>query len=318
MKVFIAGATGAIGRPLVRQLVDHGHEVVALSRSAQKAEDLRRLGVSDVAIADALDRRAVLDAVTAAAPDAIIHQLTAIGSIGNPRKLDVAFEPTNRLRTIGTDNLVAAAEASGVKQFVAQSFGAFAYARTGTGLKTEADELVPNPPPGQRQVIAAIKHLESAVLGAAGPQGTVLRYAGFYGPGTSVCEGGEMIDQVRKRAIPVLGDGGGVWSFIHVEDAASATVCALESGVSGVLNVVDDEPAAVRDWLPALAQAVGAKPPRHLPVWLGRLVVGQAGVEVMTQMRGMSNAGLRELGWRPQYPTYREGFTTGLGAVPAA
>jgi len=312
MKVFVAGATGAIGRPLLRELVSDGHDVVAMTRTAARGEAVRALGAQPV-IADALDRDGVIAAVREARPDAIIHQLTAIPKLGNPRRLDAAFAQTNRLRIAGTDNLLAAAEAAGTERFVAQSFGAFTYARTGTGLKTEENDLEPNPPKGQREVVAAVKYLENAVL-TAPIAGAVLRYGGFYGPGTSI--GGpdsDMIAAVRKRAMPIIGDGGGVWSFLHCEDAATATVAALDEWATGVFNVCDDDPAPVRDWLPALARAVGAQPPRHLPAWLGRLVVGEAGISVMTQVRGMSNAKARTvLGWKPRFASYREGFADGL------
>lgn len=314
MKVFVAGATGAIGRPLVRDLLADGHEVVALTRTAARAEQVRAMGAQP-AIADALDRDAVVGAVRAARPDAIIHQLTAIPSFGNPRRLDTAFAQTNRLRTEGTDNLLAAAEAAGTQRFIAQSFGAFAYARTGTGLKTEHDELEPTPPKGQRAVMDAIKYLEARVL-AAPLTAAVLRYGGFYGPGTNVSgPDSDVVVALRKRAMPIVGNGGGVWSFIHSDDAASATVAALDEWATGVFNVCDDEPALVRDWLPALAEAVGAQPPRHLPAWVGRLAIGEIGMAMMTQARGMSNAKARtELGWKPQYSSYREGFRTGLTA----
>lgn len=310
MKVFVAGATGAIGRPLVAKLVENGHEVVAMTRSPRKAEALRASGVTAV-VADALDRDAVIAAIGAAEPDAIIHQLTAIGELGSLRKLDRDFELTNRLRTKGTDNLLAAArEAGGVQRVVAQSFGGWPYAREGGPVKTEDAPLDPDPPAGMRETLAAIRHLEQKVTEAGG---IVLRYGGFYGPGTSLSADGPMAAMIRGRKVPVVGDGGGVWSFIHVDDAAAATVAALERGTPGIYNVADDEPAPVKEWLPVLAKALDAKQPRHVPAWLGRIVGGEATVAMMMRSRGASNAkAKRELGWSPRFASWREGFRTGL------
>jgi nucleoside-diphosphate-sugar epimerase len=309
MKVFVAGASGAIGRPLVAKLVENGHEVVAMTRSPHKVDALRAAGTTPV-VADALDRDAVIAAVKVAQPDAIIHQLTAIGELSSPRKLDRDFKATNRLRIEGTDNLLAASWEVGVKRFVAQSFGGWPYKREGGPVKDEDDPLDTDPPAGMGETLAAIRHLERVVTDAGG---IVLRYGGFYGPGTSLTTDGPMVKMIRGRKMPVVGNGAGVWSFIHIDDAAAATVAALERGEPGIYNVADDEPAAVKEWLPVLAEAVDAKPPRHVPTWLARIVGGEATVTAMTRLRGASNAkAKRELGWRPRYASWREGFKTGL------
>jgi nucleoside-diphosphate-sugar epimerase len=313
MKVFVAGATGAVGRRLVPVLLAAGHEVVALTRSSEKAAALRAAGATPV-VADALDREAVVRAVTSAHPDAIAHELTALAGIGNLRHFDRVFAATNRLRTEGTDILLAAARAAGTPRFVAQSYAGWPYAREGGPVKDEEAPLDPSPPASMRQTLAAIRHLEDAVTGAAGLEGIVLRYGGLYGPGTSMSQHGDHAAIVRKRRFPIIGNGGGVWSFVHVDDAAAATLAALELGAPGIYNVVDDDPAPVREWLPALAAALGAPPPRRLPLWLGRLAGGEATVSLMTQIRGASNAkARRELGWRPRWASWREGFREGLG-----
>jgi nucleoside-diphosphate-sugar epimerase len=249
----------------------------------------------------------VTAAVEAAAPDVLVHQLTALSNIGNFRKFATEFAETNRLRTEGTDVLLAAARAAGVRRVVAQSFGGWPYARTGGPVKTEDDPLDPTPAPQAVEGLAAIRHLEEAVTGYG--EGLALRYGGFYGPGTSLSAGGVHTEMVRKRKFPVVGDGGAIWSFCHIDDAASATVAAVERGAPGVYNIADDEPAPVRVWLPALAAALGAPPPRHVPAWLARPLLGGMGMVMMTTARGMSNAkAKRELGWTPAYPTWREGF----------
>jgi nucleoside-diphosphate-sugar epimerase len=314
MKVFVAGATGAIGKPLVTRLVQAGHEVTALTRSPAKAEGLRAAGAEPV-IGDALDREAIVAAVQTAQPEVVVHELTAITDLSNLRKFDQGFEATNRLRTEGTDNLLAAARAAGARRFIAQSFGGWPYAREGGPVKSEDDPLTTDPPGSMRETFAAIRYLEDAVTAAEGIEGVVLRYGGFYGPGTSMAPGGETVELVRKRRFPIVGDGGGVWSLIHVDDAAAATVAAIERGAPGLYNVVDDEPAPVREWLPVLAQALGAKPPRHVPTWIGRLAAGDAAVTMMTAIRGSSNAkAKRELGWQPRYGSWREGFPAELAA----
>jgi nucleoside-diphosphate-sugar epimerase len=259
-------------------------------------------------VADALDPDQVAGAVGRAKPDVIVHELTAIGPI-DLRHFDRAFAQTNRLRTEGTDHLLSAGQAVGVQRFVAQSYAAFPYARTGGPVKSEQDPLDPAPAREMRGTLAAIRHVEEAVLGARWTEGIVLRYGGFYGPGTSLAPGSEQFEAVRKRKLPVVGNGGGVWSFIHIADAAEATVAAIEHGTRGVYNVVDDDPAPVADWLPALAHELGAKKPMHVPRFVGRLFAGEAGVVMMTDVRGASNAkAKRELAWHPAHPSWRQGF----------
>jgi nucleoside-diphosphate-sugar epimerase len=310
MKVFVAGATGAVGRRLVPLLVERGFDVVGTTRSAEKRELVRELGAEPV-VADGLDRSAVMTAVTTAEPDVVIHQMTGLTGARSFRKFDKEFALTNRLRTEGTDYLLEAAKAAGASRFIAQSFGNWNYERTGEGPKSEDDRLDPDPPANQRETLAAIRHVEEAVTGAGG---IALRYGILYGPGTGFAKDGDLAPMIRKRRFPIVGDGGGVWSFTHVDDAATAAIAAIERGEPGVYNVGDDEPVRVADWLPALAHALGAKPPRRVPVWLGRLSAGEVGVSLMTQIRGASNAkAKRELGWRPRYPSYREGFRDGLG-----
>ncbi len=314
MKIFVAGATGALGRPLVAQLVGRGHEVVGMTRSESKQDLLRDLGARPV-VADALDPDAVARAVAEAEPDVIVHQLTAIGAF-NARRMERDFAATNRLRTEGTDHLLAAGRAVGVKRFVAQSFAPWPYARTGGPVKSEDDPLDTTPPAQVRTTLEAIKYLERTVTGADWTEGIALRYGGFYGPGTSLGLNpvGEQIEMIRARKLPLAGKGTGVWSFIQIEDAAAATVEAIEHGKRGVYNVVDDEPAPVSEWLPELAKTLGAKPPRHVPLWLARIAGGEAAAIMMSELRGSSNKkAKRELGWQPRYPSWREGFANGLG-----
>jgi nucleoside-diphosphate-sugar epimerase len=315
MRVFLAGATGAIGKQLVPRLVAAGHEVHGMTRSESKKPRLDELGAVPV-VADALDAGQVADAVGRAKPDVIVHQLTAIGSL-DPRHFDRDFALTSRLRTEGTDHLLSAGHAVGVARFVAQSNGAyFSYERTGGPVKSEEDPLATTPPREARRALAAIRHLEEAVLGAQWTEGIVLRYGALYGPGTSMSPGGEQFELVRRRKFPLVGDGGGVWSFIHVADAAEATVAAIEHGSRGVYNVVDDDPAPVAEWLPALAQRLGAKKPMRVPRFVGRLFAGEAGVVMMTDVRGASNAkAKRELAWRPAHPSWRQGFAEGFAAA---
>jgi nucleoside-diphosphate-sugar epimerase len=308
MKVFVAGATGAIGRQLLPRLVAQGHQVTATTRSPGKAGMLRELGAEPVVV-DGLDAMAVGEAVARAEPEAVIHQMTALAGAFSLRHFDQMFAVTNQLRTQGTDHLLAAAAAAGVRRFVAQSYTGWTNIRDGGPVKTEDDPLDPNPPAMQRETLAAIRHLERVVLAAAPVQGIALRYGSLYGPGAS----DEFVGLIRKGRVPIIGDGAGVWSFLHVRDAAAATVAALEQGAPGVYNVVDDDPASVAEWLPYVAQAVGAKAPRRVPAWLGRLAAGEVGVSMMTQIRGSSNAkARRELGWRPAWPSWREGFSRGL------
>jgi nucleoside-diphosphate-sugar epimerase len=306
MRVFVAGATGAIGKQLVPRLVAAGHEVHGMTRSESKQAMLRDLGAVPV-VADALDPEQVAEAVGRARPDVIVHELTAIGAI-NTRRFDRAFALTNRLRTEGTDHLLSAGQATGVRRFVAQSYWG-SYARTGAGLKTEEDPFDLSPPREMRESWAAIRHLEEAVLGAQWTEGIVLRYGGFYGPGTSLAPDGEQTEMIRKRKLPLVGDGGAVWSLIHIADAADATLAAIEHGSRGVYNVVDDDPVRIAEWLPALAETLGAKKPVHVPRFVARLLAGEAGAVMMTELRGVSNAkAKRELGWRPAHPSWREGF----------
>jgi nucleoside-diphosphate-sugar epimerase len=309
MRVFIAGATGAIGKSLVPQLVANGHDVTGTTTSEAKLDQLRAAGAEAVVV-DVLDRQAAVEAVKAAQPEVVVHEATGLADIGNPRKMAKEFGPTNRLRTEGTDHLLEAAQAVGARM-VAQSFAGWPFAREGGPVKDEDAPLDPDPPSGMVEILAAIKHLEQVVTDAGG---IVLRYGGFYGPGTGFDEGGPQLEAVRKRQFPIVGDGGGVWSLIQIEDAASATVAAIERGAPGLYNIVDDEPAPVRDFLPVLADAVGAKPPRRLPVWLARLFAGEPMVVMLTDIRGASNEkAKRELGWTPAHPTWREGFKR-LGA----
>jgi nucleoside-diphosphate-sugar epimerase len=308
MRVFVAGATGAIGKQLVPRLVEAGHEVHGMTRSESKQAMLHELGAVPV-VADALDPDQVAEAVGRARPDVIVHQLTALAGV-DMRHLERDFALTNRLRTEGTNHLLSAGQAVGVRRFVAQSIGAVSYARTDGPVKSEEDPLDPAPAREMRETLAAIGHLEEAVLGARWTEGIVLRYGHFYGPGTSLAPGAEQLELVRRRKFPLVGDGGGVWSFIHVADAAEATVAAVEHGSRGVYNIVDDDPAPVAEWLPALAQELGAKKPMRVPRFIGRLFAGEAGVVMMTEVRGASNAkAKRELAWRPAHPSWRQGFT---------
>jgi nucleoside-diphosphate-sugar epimerase len=310
MRVFVAGATGAIGTRLVPRLVEAGHEVVATSRSRERAERLRAHGAQPVVL-DLLDGAAVRRAVSEARPDAIVHQATALAGMSDFRNFDRSFASTNRLRVEGTDRLLEAARSVGVHRVVAQSFAGWPYAREGGPVKTEDDPLDPDPAPAMRETLAAIEHLERAVVGAGG---IALRYGGFYGS-----PGDAQLELVRKRRFPIVGEGGGIWSFVHLDDAAAATILAVERGAAGIYNVVDDEPAPVREWLPALADAIGAKPPRRVPRWLARLLAGEVGVVLMTEARGASNAkAKRELGWTPEHPTWRLGFREAYGAAGAS
>jgi nucleoside-diphosphate-sugar epimerase len=321
MQVFVAGATGVMGRALVPQLVARGHAVVGMTRSASKQDLVRSLGARPV-VADALDPDAVARAVASAEPEVVVHQLTALSgpmSVRDARRPDrsLAATMTNRLRTEATDHLLAAARAVGARRFVAQSFGAFRFARAGGPVLTEADPVDPSDAPAPlRAGIAAILHLERAVTSIEWGEGLALRYGGFYGPGTAISRAADaqMAAPIRRRRFPIVGDGGGVFSHVHVEDAAMATVIAVERGEPGAYNVVDDDPAPVREWLPALARALDAKPPRRIPRWLGRLAAGEAATAMMTATRGASNEkARRELGWEPRYASWRQGFAQGLG-----
>jgi nucleoside-diphosphate-sugar epimerase len=314
VKVFIAGASGAIGTHLVPQLLERDHEVVGTATSSDGAERIRALG-AEPAVLDLLDGRAVREAVLRAQPDAIAHQATALSSLEFSRNLDRSFELTNRLRTEGTDALLAAATEAGVRRFVAQSYAGMRYARTGGPIKSEDDPLDPAPVRGVRETCEAMTYLDARVTAA---EGIALRYGSFYG-----ADNDGLIEPVRKRQLPIVGDGGGVSSFVHLEDAASATVLALEHEderpQGAIYNVVDDEPAPAREWLPVLAEALGAKPPRRLPAWLARLFAGQVGVMLATEARGASNVkAKRELGWTLRHPSWRQGFFEAYGKAAAA
>ncbi len=308
MRVFVAGASGAIGSRLVPQLIDAGHEVVGTHVSSRGGERVRALGAHPVAL-DLLDERAVRDAVLAAAPEAIVHEATALADVKFGRDMDKITAGTNALRTTGTDALLAAAREAGVRRFVAQSVSVYGrYAREGGPVKSEDDPLEPTPPKHARQGAAAMTYLEDAVTDFGG---IALRYGVFYGAAND-----GTIEPVRKRQFPIVGDGGGVWSWIHLDDAAAATVLALYHDGPAIYNVVDDEPAPVREWLPVLAHALGAQPPRHLPAWLARLLAGEFVVRLSTEARGASNAkAKRELGWTLRYPTWRTGFETVYSAI---
>jgi 2-alkyl-3-oxoalkanoate reductase len=320
MKIFVAGASGVLGRELVPQLVGRGHEVVGMTRSASKQDLVRSLGARPV-VADALDAGAVAQAVASAEPEVIVHQLTALSGelsardMRHPERSSMAMM-TNRLRTEGTDHLLAAGRAVEARRFVAQSFTAFRWARTGGPVLTEADPVDENPPGALRAALVGSLHVERTVPTIAWGEGLVLRYGGFYGPGTAISRAPDapMAAPIRKRWFPIIGDGGGVWSHVHIDDAAAATVAAVDRGEPGIYNIVDDEPAPVREWLPVLAGALDAKPPRRIPRWLGRLAAGEAATLMMTESRGSSNAkAKRELGWQPRYASWRQGFAQGLG-----
>lgn len=304
MRVFLAGATGAVGRRLIPQLRAAGHDVVATTRTPAKIDLLRTLG-AEPTVMDGLDAAAVGEAVARSEPDVIVHQMSALSGMSNLRNFDKVFATTNALRTTGLEHLLAAADATGVRRIVAQSYTGWSNPRTGAGLASEEDGLDPNPPRAQRESLKAIAYLEQAVTKAGG---VALRYGSFYGPGASE----PMVDLIRARKWPVAGTGAGVWSWCHLDDAASATVAALERG-AGVYNIVDDDPAPVAQWLPYFADVVGAKPPRRVPVWLARLAAGEVGVSMLTQIRGSSNAKAKaELGWTPRWPSWRDGFRYGL------
>jgi nucleoside-diphosphate-sugar epimerase len=305
MRVIVAGASGAIGSRLVPQLIERGHVVIGTFRSDGHADHLRALGATPVQL-DLLDRDAVRKAVLQARPDAIVHEATALANAGFGRRLDRTFAPTNRLRTEGTDILLAAAREAGVRRIVAQSFAPYRYARDGGPIKSESEPLDPTPPATTRETMAAMTHVDEAVTAAGG---IALRYGGFYGAAND-----PLVVAVRKRQYPIVGDGAGVTSWIHLEDAAAATVLALDHDGPAIYNIVDDEPAPASEWLPYLASVLGARPPRHVPVWLARLIAGSDGVTMMGQARGASNArAKRELGWTPRYASWRQGFVAAYG-----
>jgi nucleoside-diphosphate-sugar epimerase len=310
MRVFIAGAGGVVGRSLVPRLVERGHAVVATTSREEKTAALRALG-ADAVVMDGLDPASVTAAVSQAEPEVIVHEMTALAGFADLRRFDEGFARTNELRTRGTDHLLAAAEAARVRRFVAQSYTGWPNERTGDAVKTEEDPLDPAPPRNQERSLDAIRHLEHAVTTTAGIDGLVLRYGSLYGPGTSMAD--EYAPLIRKRKLPVVGGGGGVWSFVHVDDAAAATALAVERGKPGIYNIVDDQPAPVHDWLPYLAKCLGAPAPRRVPAWLARLAIGEVGVSMMTEVRGSLNAkAKRELGWELRWPTWLQGFQHGL------
>jgi nucleoside-diphosphate-sugar epimerase len=293
-------------------LTSSGYHVIATTRTGNRMAGLSAAG-ADPVLVDARDRDAVMHAVTSARPDVVVHQMTALPQMANLKKFDDAFTLTNRLRTEGTEYLLAAARAAGAGKFVAQSYTGWPNAREGGRVKTEDDPLNPAPPQAMRRSFAALGHLEAIVLGASHLTGIVLRYGSFYGPGTSIALDGSVVSMIRQRKFPIVGSGQGVWSFIHIDDAAAATHLAIDRGPTGIFNIVDDEPAEVAVWLPELARAVGARPPYRVPAWLGRVMLGEAGVSMMTQVRGSSNAkAKRVLGWQPRYASWREGFHRGL------
>jgi nucleoside-diphosphate-sugar epimerase len=307
MRVFVTGATGALGRHLVPGLIAAGHEVTATTRTPGKVAQLREAGAEPVVV-DGLDREAVIAAVRAAAPEVIMHQMTALADMRSLRRVDREFAATNELRTRGTDNLLAAAARAGTRRVIAQGHN-FVYERSGGPVKSEEDPLDSRPVPSAARTVAAMKHVDRTVPLMA-PEGIVLRYGTFYGPGAS----DPLLDAVRKRQMPVIGGGTGIWSFIEITDAAAATLAAVDRGAPGVYNIADTDPAPVAEWLPYLAEIAGAKPPLHLPAWLGRLLGGEFVVEEMTNGRGCSNEKARKvLGWEPRYASWREGFRAWVG-----
>lgn len=312
MRILLAGATGAVGQRLVPLLVDAGHDVVGTTRTPSKVGGLRLAGATPVVLdgtdGDAL-RRVALDA----RPEVVIHQMTALGGPFDLRQFAKTFAMTNRLRTEATDHLLAAAVEVGARRFIAQSFTGWPNEQIGGPVKTEEDPLVSDPPEATRETVEAIRHLEAVTTGTSGIEGLALRYGGFYGLGNTLGKGGAFLEAIAKRKLPIVGNGGGINSFIHIDDAATATALAVERGAPGLYNIVDDEPAPASVWLPYLAEMIGAKPPRRVPVWLAKLVLGEPGVSMMTKIRGSSNAkAKRELGWKLKYPSWRQGFREGL------
>lgn len=318
MKVLVAGATGAVGRALVPVLRRRGHQVFGTTRSQSNAQVVHAMGAEPV-IMDGLNRTEVLEAVGRVQPGAIVHQMTSLASMKNLKHFDQEFALTNRLRTEGTDHLIAAASEAGTGRLVVQSFTGWPNAREGGPVKNESDPLDPAPPRQMLQTQSAIRELESKVLAARNLQGIVLRYGSFYGPGTSISSNGDLVEMVRQRKMPIVGRGGGVWSFIHIDDVAAATALAVESGPSGIYNIVDNDPAPVCVWLPELARILGARPPRTVPAWIARFLIGESGVFMMTKIRGSSNdKAKRQLAWAPVYGSWREGFRREFSHPPAA
>lgn len=312
MKVFLAGATGAIGRRLLPLLVEAGHDVVGTTRTPAKLDQLRAAGATPVVL-DGHDGDAIRRSVSDARPEVVIHEMTALGGDFDLRHFARMFAETNRLRTDTTDHLLAAAIEEGAKRFIAQSYAGWPNEQTGGPVKTEEDPLIADPPKQIRETVDAIRHLESVTTAASEIDGLALRYGAFYGPGNALGKDGAMWDAIADRKMPLVGKGGGITSFIHIDDAAAATALAVERGDAGLYNIVDDEPAPVSEWLPYLAEVIEAKPPLHVPAWVARLVLGEPGYSMMTRIRGSSNAkAKRELGWELAYPSWRQGFRSGL------
>jgi 2-alkyl-3-oxoalkanoate reductase len=311
MRIFLAGATGAIGKPLLPMLISAGHTVIATTQHKDKMISIHSAGAIPMLV-DALNKEQALAAVREARPEIVIHQLTAIPANLNLRHFDEGFALTNRLRTEATDYLLAAARAVGARRFIAQSYAGW-YARTGNWIKTEDDPLISSGITDGRKTLEATVHVEEAVLKEEALEGFVLRYGSFYGPGTSLAPGAWFFEGVRQRRVPIVGDGSAYWFFLHTEDAASATLAAVNAGMPGIYNITDDEPARVSVWLPYLAEMLGAKPPRHVPKWLARLAVGEYGVAAMTELRGSSNRKAKSLlSWKPKWPSWRQGFKDGF------
>lgn len=313
MRVLVAGATGAVGRALVPVLRRRGHEVFGTTRSRSNTQLLRANGAEPV-VMDGLNRAEVLDTVRKVQPQAIVHQMSSLINAKDLKNLDRQFALTNRLRTEGTDYLIAAARAASTARLIVQSFTGWPNIREGGPVKSESDPLDPTPPRKMRQTLNAIRELETKVLAMDGMQAIALRYGAFYGPGTSIAADGDVFEMVRRRKLPMVGEGGGIWSFIHINDVATATALAVEGGPGGVYNIVDDEPAPVCVWLPELARLLGAKPPMRVPAWIARFLIGESGVSMMTKIRGASNdKAKRLLAWTPIYASWREGFRRELG-----
>src|SRR5215831_16598080 len=307
MRLFVAGATGAVGSRLLPLLGSAGHSVVGLTRTAGKEDVIRQLG-AEPAVADALNRATIVEAVARAKPDVIVHEMTSLGAANDLRRFDRCFAVTNRLRTEGLVNLLAGAKQAGTRRIVVQSFCGWPYARIGGPVKSEDDPLDPAPPRNMRQTLDAIRYLEHTVTVSSEIDGLVLRYGAFYGDRTGLFDG-PTIDQLRYRRVPLIGNGNGWWSFVHIDDAAAATAIAVERGAPGIYNIVDEEPAPVREWLPALAAMLGAKAPWHMPKWLARIAAGKHIVSLMTEVRAGSNAkAKRELSWQPAHSSWRQGF----------
>lgn len=307
MKVFVAGASGAIGTALIKHVRAAGHTPIGMIRSTANEPAIRALGAEPV-VANGLDRESVVRAIAATQPDIVVHVMTALRGVTDYKNFDRSFEATNRLRTIGTDNLVFAAREAGVKHVLAHSFAGWNYAKGGAEAKRETDPFDSNPPSSQRESLQALIHLEQTIL-ESGIRATVLRCATLYGPGTSIAPDGDLAKLIGKRGLPIIGGGTGIWSFVHVDDAACATVRAIGESAEGVFNIADDEPAAVAAWISELAEILKAPKPLRVPAFIGRWAAGESGMSMMTQVRGASNAKACDvLGWQPEYRTWRQGF----------